>query len=497
MVFFVTSWVVALTASAQRSATFQSLATFVAQTGGLVADALSDGVDVDTGVRGLFVTEVVAKGDPLLVLPPGSYIGASNDEDDHHDDGMHGGELGSLRVFERLIVRLLEACRNKTQSQLRPYLDSLPTSVPLLRDWSAEELRSLQSASLEASAVSQQEHCERTFRRLETLLAEWYSDAEERRHAFDWAESIVRSRALDVSDDASGVRRMVLLPVFDLCNHRSRSRIYGAPDRGDPTGGADVGNEPPSLVVTNDGGVVMLAGHELSAGEELTIEYHSVGGNAALLRDYGFAELLAPWQPGSEELRLSAPCDGRAALPSAIKLEEATPADVEGAVVGGDIADGACTEQGLTEQGVDIHLGTDGSELQALSKIHMLLQSRAAADVGGADEEEEVVEVGVCAALLVCVEATLKDYPSTEHDDREALARVQSGQTRDPTGRLRAALHFRLGQKRQLARTATALRDILPRLTTSRQRDMTVDGEHMSSSDHAVMEALRAARGCQ
>ena len=36
------------------------------------------------------------------------------------------------------------------------------------------------------------------------------------------------------------------------------------------------------------------------SGEEVTIEYHTTGGNAALLLDYGFAEDARPGQLGSE-----------------------------------------------------------------------------------------------------------------------------------------------------------------------------------------------------
>ena len=122
--------------SPSRSATFRSLVTFIEQSGGLVAEELSDGIDSATGVRGLFVTNAVAKGEPLLVLPPGSYIGASDDDD--VSDGA-----GPLKTFERLIVHLLDAKHNESESPLRPYLDSMPTHVPMLRDWSVEDLQLL------------------------------------------------------------------------------------------------------------------------------------------------------------------------------------------------------------------------------------------------------------------------------------------------------------------------------------------------------------------
>ena len=51
---------------------------------------------------------------------------------------------------------------------------------------------------------------------------------------------------------------------------------------------------PPQLVMTEDGGVVLLSGCDLKAGDPIEIEYlqESGGGNRDLLLEYGFAEVL-------------------------------------------------------------------------------------------------------------------------------------------------------------------------------------------------------------
>ena len=464
------------TATQQRSVTFKALAAFIENSGGLVADQLSDGVDEQTGVRGLFVTGSLAAGEPLLVIPPGAYIEASDDDDD--DDVPSGGTdpKGALKTFERLIVRLLAEWQGRGQSQLEPYLASLPTSVPLLRDWSDTELLALQDARLVAAAASQREHCDRTFRRVEERLATWYPGAEERRRAFDWAESIVRSRSLDVSDSGSGVRRMLLLPVFDLCNHRSRSALTTREggDGGPQTAAKD--GTPPSLVVTNDGGVVMLAGRDLSPGEEVTIEYHTAGGNAALLLNYGFAEYLELSQPGTEVLHVQLPRE-----PTTTAHLQRTRDD--------------CADAGIasvpTEPAMELALGSDEMDARALALLDSHLASlQAAAQAQEREVGREEQERLMCALLLEAVEEALKERASAEAEDRASLTSIRSGLLADDSGRLAAALHFRIGQKRQLHRIAAALRALLSDLASPHQRVCQVN----SSIGTWVREALRSVQ---
>ena len=436
--------------SQPRSENFQALVNFVQQAGGLVADVLADGVDADTGVRGLFVTGPMIKGEPLLVLPPGCYIEADDHDRDNASEASDGMDL---KVFERLILKLLAEQQKLSVSPLKPYLATLPLSVPLLRDWSAKDLRLLQSESLEARAASQREHCERTFSKLESRLVDWYPYQDDRRRAFDWAESIVRSRALDVSDRQSGVRRMLLLPVFDLCNHRSRrsgsvggaARMEAGVEAGVEASGEE--DTPPSLVVTDDGGVVMLAGRDLAAGDEVTIEYQTEGGNANLLLEYGFAEHLSSNQPGTEVLHVST-----RHLPAALTT----------------VAPTACTEQ--------LSLGSDALDVSAVAKLRSLLS----AGVEG-DPSSELL----CTSLLACVQGTLNYFPSALSSDRDELARLQRGETDDPSGCLRVALHYRIAQKRQLTRTATALRELLPSLTATQRATSSI----CSNSGEAGHEA--------
>ena len=62
---------------AGSTSAFGRLALHIEESGGLVA-GLSDGFTSE-GVRGLHVTEAIAAGEPLLVLPPGTYIATDGD----------------------------------------------------------------------------------------------------------------------------------------------------------------------------------------------------------------------------------------------------------------------------------------------------------------------------------------------------------------------------------------------------------------------------------
>ena len=457
------------------SATFKSLAQLIHERGGFVAEQLCDGADVD-GLRGLYVTGKMSKDETLLVLPPGSCL-ASDD-----DVPALTGNQPPLKPFERLIVLLLHrSCQS--DAPLSAYFASLPAHVDLLRDWTADELTRLQSAQLVQRVSEQRAHCERTFRRVEELLVRWYPEACKRRKAFDWAESIIRSRTLAAPDSSSssiGEQRMLLLPTFDLCNHRSRrckddaTSSGGAQDASCEQDGSVDEVAPPTLVVTDDGGVVMLASCELAPGDELTIEYGSEG-NAALLLNYGFAENLAGHQPGAERLHLPLATGAGSAADAEAAAKAA--AEVEGGTVGA--------------APYEICIGSEELDSRAVAALRSLRTGESSVD-------DLSVEHSACESMLACVNEAVAQLPSTEVSDRSELANLDD--SADPSGRRRMALHYRIAQKRQLTRVSMALAALQKRLAHEARAEGGVGapsaGEQASgrSSILTVCDALHAAR---
>ena len=185
------------------SSTFETLARAITSRGGLVA-SISEGLDA-SGARGLRARADIPPGEPLLVLPPGTFLTTSENAFDARmlewyeavESRAHQLEP-PLKPFELLLMMLVHAKAAGSQHDLAPYLDTLPSYVDLLRDWSYAELQLLQSDSLSEAASSQAAHCERTCNRLDGLVAEDYPDAAERREILKWADSIVRSRAVAV-----------------------------------------------------------------------------------------------------------------------------------------------------------------------------------------------------------------------------------------------------------------------------------------------------------
>ena len=163
------------------------LAEHIARQGGVVHSHLADGQN-SRGLRGLFSMGTISAGEPLLALAPGSFISTCSADVDEPER--------CLKPFERLILTLLRELKAGGASPHAAYLATLPEHVELLRDWSELELSWLQCEQLVEAVVSQREHHERTFHRLDEYLAPLYADAAERRRAFSWAESNVRSRPL-------------------------------------------------------------------------------------------------------------------------------------------------------------------------------------------------------------------------------------------------------------------------------------------------------------
>lgn len=333
-----------------------------------------------------------------------------------------------LSLRELLTARL---CGALARGESVPYTDALPVQEALLCDWSEPELKELQSAALVEYARGMPTFLDESVERLLPFV-------KVEREKVAWAERMVRSRALLFE---SGwqiyVRTMCLVPLIDLANHRT-------PPRHRAGGGAhDV--EPVALSL-DEQAVTLVARCDLAAGSEVFICYR-YDGNGRLLADYGFAELIdADEQPSYEQLR--------------VPLQPLQPEQPE------QQADDEAT----------LVLGTDELDAAALATLRLRVADDAAG-AGGA----------VCAALLAACEAELARAPTTEVDDREALASGAAPPDGVGADRWRSALAYRIGQKAQLAATSAALSGLLA--------DAAAEG--LPLDEARICDALRALRSEQ
>ena len=163
--------------------------------GGLVG-SLSDGLDA-SGTRGLIATEDIPQGEPLLVLPPGTYLTTSESIFDARSlewyeavDTAAAQLSPPLKPFERLLMMLLFAKSEGEYHDLAAYLNTLPSSVDLLRDWSDEEL-DLHRAIRSGGGINRRPMSSARAPARES--SERYPNEAERHAALKWGESIVRS----------------------------------------------------------------------------------------------------------------------------------------------------------------------------------------------------------------------------------------------------------------------------------------------------------------
>ena len=236
-----------------------ALGRWIEREGGLVGPIQ---VSSRGGLRGLFVTEAVKAGTPLLAVPRHCTL---------HSDAVADDDASSLRPHERLMLALLRAraaAARAPDDGLSLYVASIPTEIPLLRDWPDGALDALARQSTAASALAEAARAQRgaAARSCARVVAHApFADIVDLR----WAEAAVRSRALDTSA-AGGPRTLQLVPIFDMCNHRP----------------ADA--DARVVEITSDGVAVLTAPEALRAGDEVRFAYDAAGGNHQLLLDYGF-----------------------------------------------------------------------------------------------------------------------------------------------------------------------------------------------------------------
>ena len=400
------------------------------------------------GLRGLFVSEACAAGDPLCAIPQGCTLQA------RASDG--------LKANERLMLELLAARSSGSHSL---YLATTPSHIPLLRDWTKPQLARLQSPRLAAAVRSQRAWVERTFARVRPFAEQV---GEGRTEDLEWAERVVRSRALS-SVGPDGRTSLQLVPLFDLCNHRSP-----APSRAPAP--------LPHVMQTADGMVVLCAATALSAGDEVTFAYRDEG-NAELLLDYGFA-VPSPLDSGGVE-RLHVP------LPHSLLQ------------MGG--AGGVGEEGGATDE---LTLGSAALDATAVRRVRRLLRlapsviaeqqpgsptqphetaaAAATAAVVAVARDALRLESAACGVLREACVAALRAMPTSEEEDAALLHRLEAsgpgdeaeadggggGGGDDDDARALAALHFRIGQKARLRLAADALDAEQARLAAHQQRQL-------------------------
>ena len=378
--------------------------------------------------------------------------------------------------------------------ELRLYTDMLPTTVPLLRDWSDSELSLLQCEELRAMVKSQQvsvgSSCERVGR---AAMARGLGRVAQA--TLEWSESIVRSRGLAVAPDENGCRRMILAPLFDLCNHAHGKGAPCKAERGKDAWGKDAEGtgaegkdaqgkdaqgrdaqgkdaqgkdaqgrethremepEAEQLFISADGMLVLCARWALQTDDEVTIQYGAKG-NAGLLLDYGFAVD----ERGRPEPIVFRRDPSRSAGDDGGQAEgaKAEGAKAEGAKGEGAKAEGSLRDQLLT-------LGSDESDREAVDAVRRSLH------LEGATFDETSEERTIGAVIGRACRLKLEKMPTSEADDLLELAEGAADFRR------LSALHYRIGQKRRLRRLQHQL-DAL---------------EANEGSCCTVLEAIRRAR---
>jgi hypothetical protein len=442
---------------------FEVLSALVVANGGFVGPICCKS---NGGLRGLYVTEPVIAGYPLCAVPRACTI--------------HARPADGLKDNEVLMLALLEArasAEHDANAEHAAYLATMPPQIPLLRDWSAPQLARLQSAALTAAVRSQQDWVERTFAYVRPFTP-WRDGLEEAaREQLDWAERVVRSRAL-ASVGVDGSPTIQLVPLFDMCNHCGPANA--AP------GAAETEKREPHVILTADQMVVLCAPTALQAGEEVLFSYCDEG-NARLLLDYGFAMDNSPREHAAEEHaaaeHAAAPLYG-SGEPLSLPLppppaRPAPPPPPSGS---------AASPSARAEPPPPLLLGSTALDAAAARRVRRLLRlarspelpadaSAGSAAVGGGAARRVVqLELAACRTMREGCEAALAAMPTSEAEDAAQLDQLQqatpegTAEEREDAWREEAALHYRLGQKRRLRLTAAALLALQARLAAREAR---------------------------
>lgn len=224
--------------------------------------------------RGVFATEDVEEGRPLLTIPRKLLVtvdaGAENSSNDLTRETL-GRAVESVHVDGLLLVRaLLHQRQLGATSFWKPFFDVLPQEEdfsyhPLT--WSTEQMEGLQATSQPALIEQQKDMMKQFYHSLTSSFEDSYSF-----EVFQWAFLTIHTRAANVP--INGSLKFVLIPLGDMLNHAAvRNTDWGFNDSGDHV-----------FINAGTGGV--------RKGEEIFLSYYENGLEThsadQWLRSYGF-----------------------------------------------------------------------------------------------------------------------------------------------------------------------------------------------------------------
>eukprot|EP00386_Alphamonas_edax_P007648 GDKI01025455.1.p1 GENE.GDKI01025455.1~~GDKI01025455.1.p1 ORF type:complete len:362 (+),score=121.69 GDKI01025455.1:210-1295(+) len=219
----------------------ERLVQWVRNFGGIVRGEVR--VDPATGMRGLFATERIGKGETILSVPSSLILNLS------------GGESSFLEST----LRMLRELKLKDKSRFWPYIDSLPGPNEVLHSCNIDPhyLPMYKNDQLESSPRMLQDH-------LATLLS---NDMSQLLHEPLLLHEAVGNETVTLDDlkyacaltntrSVGGRNRVLMVPVYDMANHRH-----------------DCTNHIEVYTQSVGANLVILAGSDLKPGDEICNHY--------------------------------------------------------------------------------------------------------------------------------------------------------------------------------------------------------------------------------
>ncbi|PNW82543.1 hypothetical protein CHLRE_06g283200v5 [Chlamydomonas reinhardtii] len=207
----------------------------------------------EAGVRGLYTTQPVKKGEVIVSIPQHIVLSVKN--------------VAAAEASPQLLKEIHSPC-----SRLRPYLDTLPGPDGVLTayNWPEEYIKYLADPAMEEQLKNSFKlHARNTWLghnddEMEVTIPEAIGRKNITLKEWEHVVSLLSSRTFSIRKGA-----LSLVPVLDLVNHDVR----------------DINQ------LGNSSTVDLVAGKDLAAGEQVTITYGSMR-NDELLMYYGFVDTV-------------------------------------------------------------------------------------------------------------------------------------------------------------------------------------------------------------
>lgn len=172
---------------------FENLCQWIRDSGGSVSERLS--VDED---RNLFLGgDAVPQSFVLMTIPFQTLI--------NPDRLVLKGEVTTSNSLADCIIASYLATK---PAEIAPYLESLPSSIRLVRHWSDKEIKRLEPSPLVNRISSSRSDIQQDFNHMRDALKGSFVYA-----SFDQGMAAVSSRAFDHNGSPT------MIPLLDLCNH--------------------------------------------------------------------------------------------------------------------------------------------------------------------------------------------------------------------------------------------------------------------------------------